>query len=106
LLPDRTTLKADSEDVIMVEVDLRDAKGRIVPLTDNEVTFTVTGAGTIAGVGNGDRSDHDPDKASHRKAFHGRCMVVVQAGDKTGSIELTASAPGLKPAKIILQAKK
>ena len=62
----RTSLSADGEDLTPIEVDVLDAQGRIVPTADNLVTFKVTGAGHVAGVGNGDAGDHDPDKADHR----------------------------------------
>ena len=105
LSPDRTSLKADGEDVVMVSVSLLDSKGRLVPFAENEVTFAVAGAGQVAGVGNGDPSSHEPDRASKRKAYHGLCMAVIQAGDKSGKLELSATAPGLKSAKIELRVK-
>jgi beta-galactosidase len=103
LRTDRTTLAADGEDLTPVEVDLVDAHGRIVPTAGNRVTFSVTGAGHIAGVGNGNPSDHDPDKASERRAFNGKCMVIVGAGEQPGAIRLTATSPGLKPAVLSLR---
>ena len=106
LTPNSKTVKANGEEVIMVEAALLDAQGRVVPFADNQVTFTTTGSGQVAGVGNGDASSHEPDRASQRRAFHGLCLAVVQAGDAPGRIELTASAPGLKSAHITLQAKK
>ncbi len=106
LKPDRKTLTANGEEVIMVEVELLDEKGRVVPDADNEVTFEVTGAAHIGGVGNGDPSSHEPDKANKRHAFHGLCMVVVQASEQPGSVQVTATAPGLKPASVTLQTKK
>jgi beta-galactosidase len=102
----RTTLAADSEDLVPVEVDVLDANGRIVPTANNLVTFKVEGAGHIAGVGNGDAGDHDPDKANFRHAFNGKCLVIVGAGDKRGSIRLIATAPGLKSAALPLRAVK
>jgi beta-galactosidase len=104
LKTDRTTLAADGEDLAPVEVDVLDAQGRIVPTADNLVTFEVSGAGHVAGVGNGDAGDHDPDRASYRHAFNGKCMVVVGAGQTSGSILLTANSPGLKSATLRLQA--
>jgi beta-galactosidase len=77
-----------------------DAQGRIVPTAANAVTFTIAGAGHIAGVGNGDPSDHDPDKADHRRAFNGKCLVIVGANEQSGSITLTANSPGLKAAAL------
>ena len=94
LVYDRTVLSGE-EDVLPVEVDVVDAKGRIVPTANNLVTFAVTGAGRVAGVGNGNPSDHDPDRASYRHAFNGKCMVIVGEGQQAGLLELTATSPGL-----------
>ena len=103
LSPDRTTLQADGEDAVVVPVSILDAEGRIVPNANNRVTFQLTGDGRILGVGNGDPSDHDTDKANNRKAFHGHCIAVVSAGSKPGVLELTASSPGLKSASTSFQ---
>ena len=100
LSTDRKQMNADGEDVTMVEVDIVDAKGRIVPDAAERVTFTVTGAGHVTGVGNGDPTDHDPDKANTRLAFHGKCMVIVGAGETAGDIHLTADAAGLTGANM------
>jgi beta-galactosidase len=106
LSTDRTTLTADGEDLTMVEVDVVDVQGRIVPTAANAVTFTVTGAGHVAGVGNGDPSDHDPDKATRRRAFNGKCLVIVGANEQPGGITLTATAPGVKKASLSFSAVK
>ena len=106
LKTDRTALAADAEDVTPVEVDVLDEKGRIVPTASDLITFKVEGEGQVAGVGNGNPGDHDPDKASWRHAFNGKCMVLVGATDKPGTILLTASSPGLVPAKLQLNATR
>jgi beta-galactosidase len=100
LTTDRTSLNADGEDVTMIEVAVVDAQGRVVPTADNNVSFDLAGPGQVAGVGNGDPSSHDPDKATQRHAFNGLCLAVVQAGDRMGTLKLTASSPGLKSAEI------
>ena len=102
LKTDRTKLTPDGEDLTMVEVDVLDAQGRIVPTAADIVSFALTGAGHVAGVGNGDPSCHEPDKASHRSAFNGKCLVIVGAGERPGPITLTASAPGLASASLKL----
>jgi beta-galactosidase len=105
LSTDRTVLAADGEDVQPVKVEVLDAQGNVVPTADDLVSFAVTGAGHVAGVGNGNPSDHDPDKASYRHAFNGLCMVVVGAGEKAGSITVVATSPGLKPARLLLKTR-
>jgi len=74
-----------------------------MPTASNLVTFSVTGLGRIVGVGNGDPSDHSPDKAAQRRAFNGRCLTIVGA-DRPGQITITAKAPGLAPATFVVQA--
>src|SRR5208337_3968778 len=69
LYADRADIAADGEDVAMFAVEVRDARGHIVPITDNLVTFKVIGSGKLIGVGNGDPTDQESDKGSSRKAF-------------------------------------
>ena len=102
LSPYQTKLVADGEDVMPVAVSALDDQGRLVPTADEEIEFRLDGPGTIIGVGNGDPSSHEPDKASRRAAFNGRCMVLIQAGDKAGDIHLTVQGEGMKPATLTL----
>jgi beta-galactosidase len=102
---DRTRLHADGEDAVVVPVSILDAKGRLVPITNNRVCFQLTGDGRIMGVGNGNPSDHDSDKADQRNAFHGHCMAVIQAGSHPGALQLTVTSPGLTSASITLQSR-
>jgi len=105
LSADRAELKADGEDVAMVRVEVRDAQGRIVPITDNNIAFKVSGAGKLIGTGNGDPTDHAPDKGSARKAFGGLCMAIVQSGKTAGVITVEASSHGLAPATLTISTK-
>jgi len=100
LRSDRTKILADGEDVAIIPVDILDSNNRVVPTADNLVTFEVKGQGTIDGVGNGNPSDLDPDKANQRHAFNGHCMVIVRPTEKAGSITITAGSVGLEGAAV------
>jgi beta-galactosidase len=89
----------------MFTVEVHDAKGRIVPITDNEIAFSVRGAGKLIGTGNGDPTNQTPDKGSSRKAFGGLCMAIVQSTKTAGSITVEASSPGLAPATLAVNTK-
>jgi len=102
LVPDRSVLNADNEDVSVIRVEIVDARGRVVPTADNEVSFSVTGPGRIIGVGNGNPSSHEPDRATKRKAFNGLCLVLVQATRNPGAVMLTAASRGIAPAIVAL----
>jgi beta-galactosidase len=103
LLPDRTTISADGEDVSVVEVQVVDAQGRIVPVADNAVTFAVSGPGRLIGVGNGDPSSHEADKGTMRRAFNGRCVAIVQAHKTAGDARFDATSPGLASASAVIR---
>jgi beta-galactosidase len=105
LRPDRQKISADGEDLSVIAVEVHDAQGRIVPIASNEVSFEVTGAGKIIGVGNGDPSCHEPDKATKRSAFNGLCMAFMQATKQAGEIRVVASAAGLESASTVIQAE-
>ncbi len=44
-------------------------------------------------------------KADHRKAFYGKCLVVVQNNGRDGNIQLTASSGGLEKAETTIKAE-
>jgi beta-galactosidase len=101
----REDMRADGEDVAMFAVEVRDAQGRVVPVTDNDVTFRVSGAGKLIGTGNGDPTNQQPDKGTSRKAFCGLCMGIVQSTKSAGSITVEVSSPGLASATATLATK-
>jgi len=100
LRPDRTSLTANGEDTIVVACEIQDAEGRVVPTAMNEVQFAVTGPARIIGVGNGDPSSHEADRADKRSAFNGLCMALVQSTKAGGAVTITATASGLKSATV------
>jgi beta-galactosidase len=103
---DRGEVSADGEDVGMFTVAVQDVQGRVVPITDNEVTFRVSGAGKLIGTGNGDPTNQEPDKGTSRKAFSGLCMALVQSTKSSGNITVEAASPGLTSASVTIAAKQ
>ena len=87
---DRKAIAANAEDVCVVTARIVDAHGRTVPIAGNNVRFRIDGPGRVIGVGNGDPTSHEADKADHRRAFNGLCMAIVQADRKAGNILVTA----------------
>ena len=102
LWPDRSTILADGRDVSVVTVAVLDSQGRVVPIATNLISFTLSGGGSILGVGNGNPSSHEADKASQRSVFNGLAEVIVQSTNQPGTITLTATGTGLASTNITI----
>ncbi|MBD8677774.1 beta-galactosidase GalA [Sphingomonas sp. CFBP 13720] len=101
LTPARTAMLGDGEDVVPVTIDAVDAKGRHVPTENRMARFTVDGA-TLIGVGNGDPNSHESEKAPQRSLFNGLAQMLLQAGEGRGRVSVTATADGLRPARLTI----
>ena len=95
--PDRIQLTVDYQgrDLTFIQATVVDKDGNRCPWAENQLFFTGEGDGAILGTDNGCQTSMERFTAPQRKAFFGRCMVVVKGG---GSI--TAKAVGLKTATI------
>ena len=83
--------------VAIFKISIIDEKGRVVPTADNELHFSVEGAGSFLGAGNGNPGDHASDKIPVRRAFNGLCEVLVQAKEGTDDkIRLIVATKGLQ----------
>jgi beta-galactosidase len=103
--PTRVTLSSDRRqlapgEVAVVRAAILDTHRREVPTASNHVVFALSGDAKLLGVGNGDPRSLEPDHATARSAFNGLCMAIVQAGDRGGTIRLTASSDGLAAAML------
>ena len=101
----RKYIHGDGADVSCITVSIVDAHGVIVPNAENKVSFEVTGAGTLLGLGNGDPGCRENDKASSRHAFSGLILALVQAKEDVGEIRVHATASGLKECELVLIAQ-
>ena len=100
LTPDRRTLEADGKDLSFVTVEVLDDKGNLCLDADNLVRFEVEGNLTIVGVDNGSPTSMERFKDNKRKAFHGKCLVVLQNDGTSGTARLKAISEGLEEAVV------
>lgn len=107
LVPYKSVVTADGKDGTVINVEVRDKKGRPVQTARNMIYFKLEGDADIIGVGNGDPSCHEKDKCPDvnwsRSLFNGRCQLILQAGKSVGDIKVVASADGLRPAEIVIR---
>ena len=106
LVADRTTLKANLGDLSYVQVEIVDEQGRVVPYVDDiDVSYQLTGEGTIAAVGSGSPTDASSFQQNHKKVYQGRGLVILRPTGTKGAVTLKATAPGLKESSLQLKIK-
>ncbi len=105
LTADRTHLKADGQDLCYITIELTDTKGHLNPAASNLVNFEIKGDAEIIGLGNANPFSLESFQLPHRQAWKGKCLVIVKAGNKRGSIILKAKAVGVKAAYVSFMAE-
>ncbi|QKJ28505.1 DUF4982 domain-containing protein [Mucilaginibacter mali] len=97
---DRSTIKADGKDLSFVTVTVLDKQGNPVPNADNLIRFNIEGAGVLKAVDNGSQTNLQSFQSKQCKLFSGKCLVIIQSGQKKGNIAVTATGNGLKSASL------
>ena len=91
----RLSVDYQGKETTFVCVEVVDKDGNLCPLAEDQIYFSVTGDAQIIGTDNGCQTSMESFKAPQRKAFHGKCMVVVK-----GNGRLKAESVMLKPSWI------
>lgn len=92
LEPERKSIAADGTDLAYVTVSLLDKNGTLCPNGDDQLTFSVTGAGTFKAVCNGDATSLESFTQPTMRLFHGQLVVIAQAGKQPGNLSLTVKS--------------
>jgi beta-galactosidase len=103
LTADRNKIRSDGKDLSYITVELTDNEGIRNPKADNTVSFEIEGPGSIAGVGNANPVSLESFQLPRRKAWHGKCMVIVKSDTNAGKIHLKAASTGLKSANLEIE---
>lgn len=99
---DRTSLTADGKDLSFVTVSVVDKDGNLCPLADNEIKYTVTGAGHYKAGTNGNPASLESLQRPQMKVFSGQMSAIISTTEQPGTITVKASAKGLKTATLKL----
>ena len=99
---DRRYIASGDHDLSYIKVTILDKNGTLCPNADPELQFTLSGgAATIAGLDNGDPTNHEFFQGTQHKAFHGLALAILKSHeDATGDVTLKITAPGLEPATV------
>ena len=103
LTADRKEILANGQDLSFVTIEITDKDGIFQPNATNRLHFKISGAGTIAGVGNADIKDCDQYVGDTRKAWKGRALVVIKSTHGAGDIKLTVTSSGLADAALSIK---
>lgn len=106
LTADKTTLRADGEDLVFIRISFVDAQGREVPTAEPAVTCSAEGPGRVIATDNGDPTCLISFPTPTRPAFNGLLLAIVRAEKgREGTLHFTATANGLPQAKLDINVK-
>ena len=104
LKADKASMLADGQDMIFVEISMEDKDGNPVANANNRVEVTVSGAGRLVGLDNGDSTDCDAYKGTSRRLFSGKLLAMIAARQEAGELRITVSSPGLETQEVTFYA--
>ncbi len=91
------SLKADKNDLAHVFVTLCDEAGNTVYSAENEITCEVEGPVRILGMEDSNPSNTEDYKDNKQHAYHGELVIYLQALDRSGTVRIKLTSPGLEP---------
>nr|WP_315154698.1 sugar-binding domain-containing protein [uncultured Flavobacterium sp.] len=104
LVINEKNISVNKDGVAKVIVQVLDEKGLPVILSDNEITCTISGSGTLLGLEAGNNSDMGDYTDNVQRAFHGHLVAYIQAtGNEPIKVKFTST--WLKPTEVTIQVK-
>lgn len=108
-------LLADGGDLAFFDVAVTDEEGKICPLSDRRIDFSLSGPAVFLGGYNSGRFDGFEDEYAkpresviHQSYCYAECgvnRVFIRAGRKAGTISLTAKAEGLESVTVTIHSR-
>ena len=99
---DRKKLKANGQDLSYITIELVDKNGILNPKAQNLLKFAIEGSGTIIGVGNANPVSLESYQLPKRKAWRGKCLVIVKSEQEEGEIKLTIHSENITSSSILI----
>jgi hypothetical protein len=98
---DHTSIRKE-KGLAQVSIQVVDADGIPVILSDDELTCTIEGPAKLLGLEAGNQADMGNYRDPVQRVFRGRLLAYIQATGDQGSVIVKFSAPWLKPASVHL----
>lgn len=96
LIPHKSSISNNGEDVSYVKAVVTDENGERCPDADHLIEFMIEGEGDIIATDNGDVKGHESNKTKERSAYQGECFAIVKANKDSGVIKISAKAEGIE----------
>jgi beta-galactosidase len=97
LTADRSSIKANRNDLAYITAEVVDADGNVIPYADDvKIKFDISGQGKLAATGNGNPKDMESFSQPERKTYQGVCLAIVHPETTPGKINIKATSEGLK----------
>ncbi|SFR78320.1 glycoside hydrolase family 2 TIM barrel-domain containing protein [Anaeromicropila populeti] len=106
LKPDKQRMLADGQDLIFIEISVKDKNGNPVCNANNRVNVKVTGAGRLIGLDNGDSTDYESYKGTSRRLFSGKLLAIIASKTIPGEIQIKVTSEGLLDKSMIFTSQE
>ena len=93
-IADRTTLKADGQDLSYIQLQLIDRQGTPVPHKNLRIRGSIEGEGKLIGLINNDLRRTTPFTSTEDITHFGRAFAIVQSTRKAGPLRLRLDVEG------------
>jgi beta-galactosidase len=97
-------IDSKKNELAFISTRVVDKDGNLVPEADHLVKVTITGAGVVEGMDNGNPADTHSLKDAQHHIYKGLLLVMVK-GLKPGQLKVTLNAEGLLPVTTLITVK-
>jgi len=109
LTKSNATVANNWDDVTFITATIVDEKGIRCANADNLIKFSITDAGKIVAVDNGNIIDHEGYQGQATRAYQGKAIAIIKAAKDNGTITIKADVEGLTqgsiPVEIVAEKK-
>ena len=103
LVPEKTVMKADGNDLAYVEIQAEDERGNVVPDAAIPLTAQVTGPAELMGFGSANPVTDEDYTDRETVTWRGRALAILRPDREAGEVRLTVSGEGIPDSAVTLR---
>lgn len=92
LIPERTVINADRNELVYVRILGTDSDNNLVPDADTQITIKISGEGELLAAGSGSPLIEGSLQDDVCSLFRGEALLIIRSSGKAGSITVEASS--------------